>query len=205
MDPLIWISAIITLMVYTFLYKETPIFRFVEHLFIGVATGNLVVLSYKNITYMAITPLLVGSLGWIIPLILGVLLFARFFPQYFWLSRYPAAYMVGVGTGLSLRTYTHAQFTQQIVATLKPVIGVDSSTALNNFIVIIMVIAITFYFIFSDRIRGTGIATSSLGRLGRIAVMFSFGATYGTTVATRMAYLIGRIQFLLIDWLGIAT
>jgi hypothetical protein len=192
-------------MVYSFLYKESPVFRFVEHLFIGIATGNLVVLSYKNITDMAIAPLLVGGFGWIIPLVLGVLLFTRFFPKYFWLSRYPAAYMVGVGTGLALRTYTHAQFTRQIVATLKPVTGVDSITAFNNFLILIMVVAITFYFIFSDRIRGAGAGTSSFGRLGRIAVMFSFGATYGTTVATRMAYLIGRIQFLLIDWLGVAS
>ncbi|UCG54987.1 MAG: hypothetical protein JSV32_01870, partial [Dehalococcoidia bacterium] len=64
-DPLIWVSAILTLLVYSFLYKETVLFRFVEHLFIGTATGYFVVMSVKNISDMAITPLLVGEFGWV--------------------------------------------------------------------------------------------------------------------------------------------
>lgn len=202
-DLLIWVSAILTIMVYSFLYKETYLFRFVEHLFIGTATGNLVVLSYKNISDMAISPLLVGEFGWIIPIVLGIFLFARFSRKYFWISRYPAAYMVGVGTGLALRTYTHAQFTQQIIATLQPITGVDSLTAFNNVLILLIVVSIVFYFVFSARVRTSNSASRSIGRIGRIVVMFSFGATYGTTVATRMAYLIGRLQFLLIDWLGL--
>ena len=40
-------------------------------------------------------------------------------------------------------------------------------------------------------------------RLGIIFIMIGFGASFGYTVMARVSLLIGRIQFLLGDWLGL--
>ena len=40
-------------------------------------------------------------------------------------------------------------------------------------------------------------------RIGIVFVMIGFGAAFGYTVMARVSLLIGRLQFLLGDWLGI--
>ena len=34
-DPGIWVAAILTLAVFSFLYRENPVFRFAEHLLVA--------------------------------------------------------------------------------------------------------------------------------------------------------------------------
>ena len=38
-DPWIWIGAILTLMIFSFLFKDNAFYKFGEHLFVGVANG----------------------------------------------------------------------------------------------------------------------------------------------------------------------
>lgn len=45
----VWIAALLTLMIFSFLYKDNPLYRFAEHLFAGVSIGYLVGLSYQPI------------------------------------------------------------------------------------------------------------------------------------------------------------
>jgi hypothetical protein len=56
------------------------------------------------------------------------------------------------------------------------------------------------YFYFSKPHKGVlgGIAT-----LGIWFIMVSFGAHFGYTVMARVSLLIGRVQFLVITWLGL--
>ena len=35
----IWIAALLTLCIYSFLYRDNPFYRFAEHLFVGVSGG----------------------------------------------------------------------------------------------------------------------------------------------------------------------
>jgi hypothetical protein len=32
----LWVSALLTLMIFSFLYKDNPFYKFAEHLFVGV-------------------------------------------------------------------------------------------------------------------------------------------------------------------------
>jgi len=188
-------------MVLSFLYKENPFYRFAEYTVIGAATGYWTVMAAKNIVDAGITPLVAGSYVLLIPAIFSVLMFSRYTKRYAWLSRYSVALMVGIGIGLSVRTYIHAQFTEQIVATMLPVVGVPWYTAINNLISIIIVVSTVLFFIFTREPKG---GFKVITQIGRIGMMFFFGATFGTTVTTRMIYLIGRLQFLLFEWLKLS-
>jgi hypothetical protein len=42
-----------------------------------------------------------------------------------------------------------------------------------------------------------------MANLGIIFLMLGFGASFGYTVMSRISLLIGRMQFLLGDWLGV--
>ena len=37
--PGVWISALLTLGIFSFLYKDNPVYKFCEHLFVGISAG----------------------------------------------------------------------------------------------------------------------------------------------------------------------
>ena len=73
-------------------------------------------------------------------------------------------------------------------------------SSINTLLIMLGVISVLIYFIFSVEHKG------AIGRVSKIGIWFlmiSFGASFGYTVMGRLSLLIGRIQFLLKDWLGI--
>ena len=50
MGTIIWttIGAILTLSVYSFLYKDNPFYKFAEHLVVGISAGYYLVIYYYN-------------------------------------------------------------------------------------------------------------------------------------------------------------
>ena len=45
----IWVASLLTLCVFTFLYRDNPLYRFAEHLFVGVSAGYLLAVQYQNV------------------------------------------------------------------------------------------------------------------------------------------------------------
>ena len=74
-DILVWISSLLTLFIFSFIFKDNPFYRFAEHLFVGTSAGYFIALSYHNVVYPnLIVPLFKeGQLLNVIPLILGIL------------------------------------------------------------------------------------------------------------------------------------
>jgi hypothetical protein len=64
---------------------------------------------------------------------------------------------------------------------------------------LIGVVCSILYFFFSKEHKG---ALKLASETGIIFIMVGFGASFGYTVMARMSLLIGRLQFLLRDWLG---
>ena len=48
-DFAVWIAAALTLFVFSFLYKDNPLYKFAEHLFVGVSAGYYIVLNYWTV------------------------------------------------------------------------------------------------------------------------------------------------------------
>ena len=48
-DPYVWIAAILTLGVFSFLYKDNPLFCAIEHLLVGLSTGYMFVTYWHNV------------------------------------------------------------------------------------------------------------------------------------------------------------
>ena len=45
----IWLAALLTLFVFSFLYKDNPLYKFAEHLFVGVSAGYYIVLNFWTV------------------------------------------------------------------------------------------------------------------------------------------------------------
>jgi len=215
----IWIAAILTLAIYSFLYKDNPVYRFAESLLIGLSVGFLLVVTFETtIIPKAIEPVAgnfsqvfisgefshIGSFVWVlIPLGLGLLMFARFVPGGGWMSRVSLALYIGFGAGASIPANMQSYILSQINATVRPFLSIDSiGAAINAIVILVGLISTLFYFYFSKAHTG---AFGKVARLGTYYLMIFFGATFGYTVMARISLLIGRLTFLLRDWLGVIS
>jgi hypothetical protein len=192
----VWIAALLTLCILSFLYKDNPFYKFAEHLFVGVSAGYVVALTYHNtlIPNLFVPLLKQGDYILIIPLILGIMMLLRLFPKVGWISRWPLAFIVGVTAGISLIIYLQTDALVQIRETLRPF------NTLGNIVIAIGVLTGLTYFFFSKEHKGV------FGKTAKVGIWFlmvTFGASFGYTVMARISLLIGRMHFLLSDWLGL--
>jgi hypothetical protein len=196
MTPLgIWLAALGTLAIYSFLYRDNPVYRATEQILVGLSVGYLVVITIKT-TLMprVVTPLVAGDPWAIVAAAWVLLMWLRLNGRLAWLSRLPLAVVVGAGAGLSIPALLKARVLTQLGAVIRPAIDVDVVVGAAG------VIATLAYFYFSRRQTGwfKGVAT-----LGTWYLMVFFGATFGYTIMSRLSLLIGRTEFLLGTWLGL--
>ncbi len=193
------LAAMLTLAIFSFLYKDNPIYKFAEHLFVGIAAGYYAALQYHTVFKPnLIDNLAAGHLMSIFPLILVILLFARLVPNVGWLSRWPMGALIGTYAGLQLVGFLQGDLVAQIQANVLSVNTGSAATNTNNFLLIIGVLTTLVYFFFSTEHKG---AVGVVSKVGIYFLMISFGASYGFTVMARISLLLGRIDFLLREWL----
>lgn len=197
------VAAGMTLALYSFLYKDNPLFKFAEHVFVGVAAAYMFGQYWYPTLYGELiaewTDLGEGETPnwWLLaPTVLGLLMLTRFSLRFGWLSRYAFAFFVGLGAGLTIPRYISSFILAQIEPTLQPLTG--SLEGLNLLVVLVGVIGVLVYFFFSVEHTGTA---GHISKVGIWFLMVSFGASFGYTIMARVSLLIGRVTFLLEDWL----
>ena len=120
----IWIAALLTIFVFSFLFKDNPCYRFAEHLFIGVSAGYYVAFySWKILWPKLFLPLFAGNLVLLLVLILGLMTFGKVTRNYKWTSRWPIAFVVGCTVGLAIVSKLQANVVEQCRATVQPFEG----------------------------------------------------------------------------------
>ena len=103
---------------------------------------------------------------------------------------------VGLGAGLTIPRTISSFILAQIEATLQPLSW--SLAGFDLLIILVGVVSVLVYFFFSLEHNG---AVGKVSRLGIAFLMISFGASFGYTIMARLSLLIGRISFLMDDWL----
>jgi len=203
LDATVWAAALMTIGIYSLGFKYNRFYKFCEFTFIGLGAGYASVLAWDNIQRIGIRNLGAGKLYYLVPIILGIMLFARYQPQLQWISRYPLAMIVGIGTGVAVRGTVQADLVSQILATTQPLLGGgDPVRYINNLIVLLLTVTGIIFFIFTlptERLKGGTLLT----RIGRAGLMIGMGALFAETVAGRYSFLVDRVRFLLIEWLGL--
>jgi len=198
-----WLAALLTLCIFSFLYKDNPFYKFAEHLFVGVSAGYWLCYNFWNMVKPNLWDNLVsGNWRYLLPLVLGIFMLARLVPKVGWLSRCAIAFMIGSGAGIMIITYLQTNFLEQIKNTLVSLnpAGQPWYGVLNNSLLFAGVVSGLVYFFFSKAHTGV---TGGIARVGVVFLMVCFGASFGYTVMARISLLIGRMYFLLHDWIGV--
>jgi len=203
---LLWVSSLLTLFVFSFLYKDNPFYKFAEYLYVGISAGYYVAFDYQNnlVPNLWVPLVQQGKLEYIIAFVLGILIITRFFPKIAHLSRWSLSFMIGTVTGLAMVVVLQGDLIMQVGRTILPVVGIpDDPVAgpgwwqgFQNLVIIIGVCASLIYFYFSKEQRGF---LGGTAKLGIWFLMISFGAGFGFTVMARLSLLIGRMDHL-INW-----
>ncbi len=202
-----WIAALLTLGIMSFLYKDNPVYKFCEALFVGISAGYwFVSYFWQNLLPKLGDTLWQGQWLALIPGILGVMMLLRLIPSIGWISRWPLAFVVGFTAGLRLITFLQSNAMTQLQNSVQPVIHYSQSgtfmfwESFNVLLVTVGTFAGLLYFFFSKEHKG---AFGYVSRVGTWFLMVTFGAAFGYTVMGRMSLLIGRMHFLLSDWLNV--
>lgn len=163
----VWIAIGLTLGLYSFLYKDNPVFKFCEHVFVGVGTGYMLIylaievvwpkllLPLTHLYQRDVLPWLGARLGkdwkppttpledtetyWLlIPLVFSFFMLIRFIPKTVWLSRWSFAFIVGYTAGNSIYANAQGVLFPQAGATLRPLWSHDGGWGTSLNTVIIL-------------------------------------------------------------------
>ena len=206
-------GVFVTLATFSFLYKDNPFYRFAEHLVVGVSAGYFVIILWHN----GLVPNLFQHLDdgdwfllwlnssepwYIIPAILGVLMWTRFSKDYGWVSRWPMALYIGISAGIAIPLEMANRVNKQLFAMMMPIdwsnfFGTDGfnlldvNSGLSQLIVFVGAIAGLIYFFFSKAHKGV---FGGIAKFGIWILMIGFGASFGFTVMARISLFINRMQ-----------
>ena len=208
------VAAFLTFMVWSYLLGDNPAFRFAEHLFVGTAIGYAVLISWFNVVQPALfgaavpqSPVLAA-----VPLVLCLLLMAKVRPAWSGIGNIAVAFLIGVGAALAVGGALFGTLWPQASATaslsLDPADYGDPQPMLastffwQNLAVLVGTIGTFFYFTFNIQPQAPlGTLRETFTRfwsgIGRWVIMITLGALFVNTIMSRIALLIGRVQWLL--------
>jgi len=222
------LGVIATLGIFSILYQENPVFRYLEHIFIGLATGWSVAFTWFQLIkpkwYDSFVPAYWNSANtsdkhgqwWLIfALLLGLLFFTVYFQKISWMNRFAISVLMGWAAGNAFQQFM-GTLAPQIVASFRPPVTTYEVQGLPNgdnyhawniwlhpwTLIALIVLVCTFaYFFFSLEHKYGWVRQPA--KAGRYLLMITLGIIFGTTVMSRFTLLIGRLEYLrmaFIDW-----
>ncbi|MCE5315377.1 MAG: hypothetical protein ABFD49_06380 [Armatimonadota bacterium] len=197
----IWCAALCTFAIYSVLYAENKFYRLFEHIFLGLATGYGVYITWSELLLPKWwQPMVVdGQWYWIFPGILGSMFFFMYSRKHAWINRVIFGLIMGLLSGGIFREFYELYF-PQMGASMKPIAapGMSIWDSLNVVVFYIILFSAMSYFFFSFDHKNVAIKKTTSA--GRWFLMIGFGAIFGATVMGRMTLFIGRFNFLVNEW-----
>jgi len=134
-------GALATFGIYTMLYRETKIYRFFEHMFLGLAAGLSLTLLWTETLKEQWWDRMVGSAGegashegiangnwaWVMIIPLAFMAYLIFSRKHNWMSRIPIGLLIGLGAGQGVLNWFNT-YGPQIGNSIKPVIPTTFSS-----------------------------------------------------------------------------
>jgi hypothetical protein len=187
------LAALITLAVLSFLIGDNPIYKLVERFWVGITTGYWTMLLYHTSFHdKVLVPIFQhGQWYYLIPTMLGILMWFRLSPRRGWLSRFALAFYIGIAMGVFIPLAFKAGVFLQVEGTIRPVTA--DAAGVNFILALIGLVCSLSYFFFSRHHTGT---FGVISKVGIYTLMIGFGAGFGLTVMGRVALLVQRVIFL---------
>ena len=196
-----WCGAISTFAIYSMLYAENRFYRLFEHIFIGLAAGYGVYITWSEVLGPKWWNPMVGEgqWQWLFAAVVGSMFYFIYSRRHMWISRVIFGLFMGLAAGGMFREFYEIYF-PQMGGSMKPLVGHGMTIwgTANALVFYVVLFSSMIYFFFSFEHRHPAVTRTAAA--GRWFLMIAFGAMFGATVMGRMTLFVGRFNFLLTDW-----
>lgn len=212
LSPTILFGAIGTLAILSLVFKENKFYRLFEHIFLGLALGYDLEVTWTQVLRPQLWDAMVAQGQWQLAMTIpiGLMFYGIYTKRFAWMSRLLFGVFFGLAAGTVFQAVSQGFF-PQVVKSFKPLAppaplpgdayaGLHAvQYVLNNALFMAILVSVIVYFFFAFEQKNKVI--QGVARTGRYVLMFAFGSIFGSTIMTRMALLIDRMYFLLVEWL----
>jgi hypothetical protein len=196
-----WVAALATIVVLGGLAGERRAFAFAQHLFAGMLTGYLALLAIREVLIpRLVEPLVAGEGGRLELLILLVI--AAITAAAPWLPRVVAAVPISLLVGsLAAFALGGALLGTALPQAAASIVDGGAPSAVAAGLVALVITVLVLVALLHARPDG-GMARGAAAA-GRWLLIAGLGGWLGFLLVSRLALLIDRVGFLIVDWLGV--
>ena len=216
-NPILLFGALGTMAILSLVFKENRFYRVFEHVFLGLALGYDLEFTWTTILRPLFWDAMVrdGQWAWVMTVPVGLMFYGIYTQRFVWMSRVIFGIFFGLAAGAVFQDFA-ARVVPQVTKSFLPSKSLippppipgdphallhQISFVLNNFLFLGIVVSVLVYFLFAFEQKNKAVLRTA--QIGRWALMFAFGAIFGSTIMTRMALLIDRMYFIFHDWLRV--
>jgi len=208
------LGAALTLLIFSYLLGDNPLFRLALHILVGVSAAYIGIVALRSVILPALTPPdsadSAANLLWSISLVgglLGALLLVRgvAVARVSALGGVAVAVLLGVGVGVALAGAISGTMVPQLDAATRPTVAVSPllPTAVEPVGQIVAVVGTAtglLVFSFTGQRSGRQLMNRLLNggsTIGRWFVLIGFGAILGGVLTAGLALLADRVRYLI--------
>lgn len=196
--------AVITILVFSRLFGDNPLFRFAQYLFVGMSLGYAFVVAYHQVLRPAALGVLAAQNNSFLlslrltPFGLGLLLLPRLLggQKLSVLANIPLAFIFGVSAALALSGALVGTLLPQLVDSIRPLKGSALEIGGNIFLPIGMAIALSSFTFAQPKNPVLAQIQLFSARLGRWLLLLTFGFFLAGALLTYLTALNERLEFL---------
>lgn len=197
-----FIGLILTLMVFSYLIGDNPLFRIAIYLFIGVASGYAAVAVWHYV----LVPRLFDRLGdldslalMVVPLILSISLLAKLSPRISWMGNFAMAVLVGVGAATAVGGALAGTLVPQAEASMEAFSAPSFLGLVEGVVVLSGTVLTLAYFQFSAKRAADGSVKRNaiveiLAWAGRIFIAVTLGVLFAGVYMAALTAMIERLS-----------
>jgi hypothetical protein len=207
-----FIGLVLTLLVFSYLIGDNPLFRFAIYLFIGVSSGYAAFAAWQYV----LLPKVFSQLGDVnqlilmaVPLVLSISLLAKLSPRTSWMGNFAMAVLVGVGAATAVGGALIGTLVPQAQAAID---AFDmTSTTGTVFLTRLFEATIMFFgtiltlaaFHFTARRASDGSVKKNgfmdgLGKAGRVFISITLGVLFAGVYMAALTAMIERLSSLIL-------
>ena len=202
-------GAVLTLLIFSYLLGDNPLYRLALHLFIGALVGYSFGIVLREVLIKIVLGQLLDNPILLVPLVMGLwLFFFKSIPRLAYVGNFSIAYLVGVGTAVALSGALLGTLVPQIRATGRALSAASLASSraglLDGLLIVVGTVCalMTFNFTFTTQ-RRWGLARTlaqivrAIAWLGRLFLILAFGIAFAGALTASLSIFIGRVQYLI--------
>ncbi len=201
------VSFVVTLLIFSYIFGDNPLFRLASYAFVGVAAGyTALVVVYQVLLPKLVEPLIGGDLLLLVPLVLGAILLLKLFPRYARFGTLPMAYLVGVAAAVAIGGAVIGTILGQVQGAINdfdfsaPVLN-PTLTLIEAVLVLIGTVCTLAYFHFGARVKNEQPASrplfvETLAQIGQLFLAITLGSLFAGVFSAAITALIERLDFI---------